>query len=131
MSLGKLLNFNLFRPASTMISPQKNGRYDGRLTYEDLINAESELGRTLFGPIPEGHQREFFESKKNVWIWHEGWIDALGAAQEMTVRYEVRPNGVFKKPTGGSYEKIEGDELNNFRRAAKAYLDIIKANLYC
>lgn len=131
MSLRELLNFNFFNPTPVVAMSQKGGRYKGRLTYEDLINAESELGRTLFGPIPEGHQREFFESKKNVWIWHEGWVDALGVEQEMTVRYEVRPNGVYKKPTGGRYEKIEGDELNNFRRAAKSYLDIIKANLYC
>ena len=31
--------------------------YSNRLSYEDLVNAESELGRTLFGPIPVGHRR--------------------------------------------------------------------------
>lgn len=126
MSLKKLLGLNNW----AWLAPQRTARYTGRPTYEDLINAESELGRTLFGPIPMGHQREFFESKKNVWIWHEGWIDELGAEQQMTIRYEVRPNGVYKKPLGGSYEKIEGAELDNFRRAARAYLDLVKTKLY-
>ena len=34
--------------------------YSNRLSYQELLNAESALGRTLFGPIPDGHQREFF-----------------------------------------------------------------------
>lgn len=98
-------------------------------TVDDLINAESELGRTLFGPIPAGHQREFFEHKKNVWIYHESWNE-FGTRKEITIRYEVRENGVFKKPNGGIYQKIRGRELLNFRQAAKAYLSLIKENLY-
>lgn len=104
--------------------------YRHKLTYEDLINAESALGRTLFGPIPEGHQREFFESRKNVWIWHENWINRFGAMEEMTIRYEVRPNGVYKRANGGNYRKIEGSELDNFRLAAKSYLNLVKNKLY-
>ncbi|MBQ6147749.1 hypothetical protein IJH66_02510 [Candidatus Saccharibacteria bacterium] len=100
-----------------------------RPTVEDLINAESELGRTLFGPIPAGHQREFFEHKKNVWIWHESWNE-FGSRKETTIRYEVRENGVYKKPLGGVYTKLKGAELLNFRKAARAYLNLIKQNLY-
>lgn len=109
----------------------RKSSYSNKLSYEDLINAESALGRTLFGPIPVGHQREFFESKKNVWIWHESFYDELGVFQEMTIRYEVRPNGVFKRPMNGNYRKIEGEELENFRKAARSYLNIIKTKLYC
>ena len=105
--------------------------YSNKLTYDDLINAESELGRTLFGPIPAGHQREFFEAKKNVWIWHESFLNETGAIQEMTIRYEVRPAGVYKKVSNGNYKRIEGQELNNFRRAAKSYLELVKTKLYC
>ncbi len=105
--------------------------YRNKLSLDDLINAESELGRTLFGPIPVGHQREFFESKKNVWIWHESWTDQFGQLQGMTIRYEVRPTGVFKKSVGGKYKKIEGKELNNFRQAAHEYLNLVKTKLYC
>ncbi len=120
MSFKKYLN--KFRPTP---------RYTNKLCLDDLINAESELGRTLFGPIPVGHQREFFESRKNVWIWHENWTDQFGQLQEMTIRYEVRPNGVYKKAGAGDYRRIEGDELNNFRMAAKSYLNLVKSKLYC
>ena len=97
---------------------------------DDLINAESALGRTLFGEIPVGHQREFFAMKRNVWIWHENWLNPWGEIEEMTIRYEVHPNGVYKRANGGEYSKIEGDELANFRLAAKEYLKLLKQNLY-
>ena len=110
---------------------RKRSTYTNRPSYEDLINAESALGRTIFGPIPEGHQREFFATRKNVWIWYERWINAAGALQDMIVRYEVRPNGVYKRTNKGNYERIEGDELNNFRLAAHSYLSLVKSKLYC
>ena len=116
MSLKELLGFG--------------AKYSNKLSYEDLINAESALGRTLFGPIPEGHQREFFEHKKNVWVWHESWVDGIGLPHDLTIRYEVRPDGVFKKIAGQKYEKLEGAELDNFRLAAKSYLNLIKTKLY-
>lgn len=106
-------------------------RYSNKLSLDDLINAESELGRTLFGPIPEGHQREFFEFRRNVWIWHENWVDNFGKLQQMTIRYEVHPTGVYKKSSGSNYKKIDGAELNNFRQATKNYLDLVKTKLYC
>lgn len=106
-------------------------RHNVQFTYDDLLNAESEIGRTLFGPIPLGHQREFFESKKNVWIWHENWLDELGNPKVITIRYEVRPAGVYKKPLGGGYEKLEGDELDNFVTAVRTYYDLVKHELYC
>ena len=105
--------------------------YSNKLTYDDLINAESAFGRTLFGPIPDGHQREFFAFRKNVWIWYESWRDKSGAMQDLTVRYEVRPTGVYKRAGKGSYQKIEGAELSNFRLAVHSYLDLVKSKLYC
>ncbi len=98
-------------------------------TLEDKINAESELGRTIFGPIPAGHQREFFEHRKNLWIWHESWTDC-GVQKEITLRYEVRPNGVFKKTNNSAYYKLQGAELNNFIQATHKYLELIKSELY-
>ena len=116
MSLKELLGFNKV--------------YSNKLSYDDLINAESALGRTLFGPIPAGHQREFFMNKNNVWIWHESWSDEFAGPQEIMIRYEVRPTGVYKKPLNGVYEKLEGNELENFRKAAKNYLNLVKTQLY-
>ncbi|MBR3131900.1 hypothetical protein IKG33_00595 [Candidatus Saccharibacteria bacterium] len=125
MSLKKLLKDNL----ANLFEPRET--YTNKLSYDDLVNAESALGRTLFGPIPAGHQREFFESKKNVWIWHENFLDNLGKMQEMTIRYEVRPTGVYKRVNKSDYHKIEGEELENFRKAAHSYLNLVKTKLYC
>lgn len=96
----------------------------------DLINAESKLGSTIFGPIPAGHRREFFHDQENVWIWHEDWTDEYQRAWELTVRYEVRPSGVYKKLAAGRYVRLEGNELENFRQATHAYLALIKTRLY-
>lgn len=104
-------------------------RKPNKPTKDELINAESKLGRTLFGPIPEGHQREFFHDQQNIWIWHEAWQDAEHS-HSVTTRYEVRPTGVFKRAGRAAYVKLEGDELKNFRRAAHAYLKIVKEKLY-
>ena len=125
MSLKKLL-----RRSPGNVVRYREG-YSNKFSIEELMNAESAIGRTIFGPIPEGHQREFFASKRNVWFWYESWTDYAGALQELTVRYEVRPTGVFKKVLGGKYTKLEGEELDNFRRAAHAYLNLVKTKLYC
>ena len=129
MSLKELLKTSFSPTKNLPYNKPKN--YTSKLSLDDLINAESELGRTLFGPIPVGRQREFFASKKNVWIWHESWMDQFGKTQEMTIRYEVRPTGVYKKPLGGKYQKIEGQELDNFCQAARGYLKLVKTKLYC
>ncbi len=128
MSLRKLLRF---RKKLSPNYPVKTPKEMPKLTYDDLINAEAELGRTIFGPVPEGHQREFFEARQNVWIWHESYLDTSGAIKEITVRYEVRPAGVYKKSNVSKYKKITGDELDNFRMATKAYLNLVKTKLYC
>ena len=100
-----------------------------KLTEADLINAESKLGATLFGPIPAGHRREFFRYRHNIWIYHESWSQN-GKKLESTITYSVRENGVYKCPLGGEYTKIEGAELQNFRHATRAYLNLIKQKLY-
>ena len=112
-------------------SKLKRPSYSNRFSYDELINAESALGRTLFGPIPAGHQREFFAFRKNVWIWYECWQNEAGGLQDLIIRYEVRPNGVYKRAGKGNYEKLEGEELNNFRLAVHSYLDLVKTKLYC
>lgn len=130
MPLKKLLD----KAGKKARSPKKQPRrtlYTNKLSYEDLINAESELGRTLFGPVPAGYRREFFRHKPNVWIWHESYVDMNGVEHGMTIRYEVRPTGVYKKPLNGHYEKLSGVELNNFRMAARGYLELVKTKLYC
>lgn len=101
-----------------------------RLTESDLINAESALGGTLFGPVPDGHRREFFRYRHNIWVFHESWDGKSGEKLESTITFEVRENGVYKQPLGGKYVKIKDAELENFVKATKEYLKIIKAKLY-
>lgn len=115
-----------FNPHPKRVQPH----YSNKLTLAELINAESALGRTVFGPVPAGHQREFFTAQRNVWIWHESWTNPLGQLEEMTIRYEVHPSGVYKRAGSGNYQKIAGAELDNFRRAASEYLRLVKEKLY-
>lgn len=101
-----------------------------RPSRDELINAESRLGSQIFGPIPAGHRREFFHYRRGIWIWHEDWTDAKRKDHDLTVRYEVRPSGIYKKIAAGKYFKLEGAELENFRQATHAYLMMIKSYLY-
>ncbi len=120
-------NSEQINSAQSLTDPKKHAR---RFSRTELINAESSLGRTLFGPIPAGHRREFFHDRGNVWIWHESWIETSRQSHQVTIRYEVRPTGVYKKLAAGNYVELVGNELENFRYAAHAYLHLIKHNLY-
>ncbi len=108
----------------------KPARFKRRMSRDDLLNEESRLGSTIFGPIPVGHHREFFHDHNNVWIWYESWRDANRHQRQITVRYEIRPTGVYKKFTAGKYIPLEGAELHNFRKATHAYLKVIREGLY-
>ena len=100
-----------------------------KITKEQLINDESALGGQLFGPIPKGHQREFFLYHHNYWIYYETWYEG-GRKKESTITYEVRKNGVYKNPLGSGYRKISGAELQNFCHAVREYRRLVKAKLY-
>lgn len=118
------------KPAMTAAMPYIPQALKKGATRAEIINAESQLGSRLFGPIPQGHRREFFHDQENIWIWHEDWQDRAEHHHQMTVRYEVRTSGVYKKISTGKYLRLEGEELDNFRRATKAYLYMIKKYLY-
>jgi len=98
-------------------------------TKEELINAESALGGKIFGPIPQGHRREFFLYRQNYWIFHESWVEG-GSRKESTITYEVRKTGVYKNPLGSGYRKISGAELKNFCLAVREYQKLIGVKLY-
>lgn len=119
----------LKKSAKAQTRPKRRLRFR-RPTRAELINAESRLGSMIFGPIPEGHRREFFHDRENIWIWHESWVDADHHSRQLTVRYEVRPSGVYKKLSAGKYFKLDGAELENFRRATRTYLSLIKQHIY-
>lgn len=101
------------------------------LTERELIQLESAIGRELFGPIPDGHTREFFNLDPNTWIWYEEYKDpATGKKRSTTTRYEVRDNGILKAQDGAQYSFIEGDELRNLTLAVQMYYEKVMRDVY-
>jgi hypothetical protein len=97
--------------------------------YRSLIRHEAKLGGTVFGPIPEGHRREFFCLDEHTWIWHEEWLDENGQHQIRTTRYDIRPDGLLKSQNG-TYQKVSRDEALRFRKAAHLYADRLNQEMY-
>ncbi len=89
--------------------------------FRQLLRYEAKIGGGLFGPIPEGHRREFFCLDKHTWIWHEEWDDTNGKHHVLTTRYDVRPNGVLKSQGNQSYQQVSREELRNLVPAARLY----------
>ncbi len=101
-----------------------------KLTERELIQLESEVGGALFGPIPEGYHRKFFNLDPKTWIWYEESIDANGTKRSMTTRYEVQQKGILKAQDGANYSYLEGDELRNFGVAVQMYYEQVMRGIY-
>lgn len=101
-----------------------------KLTERELLKRESEIGSQLFGPIPDGHRREFFCLDEAAWIWHEEWTDKNGRPQQATTRYEVHANGILKVQEGARYQYIDGQELENFIMATSLYYEQVARGVY-
>lgn len=86
-----------------------------------LIHHEAKIGGELFGPIPEGHRREFFCLDERTWVWHEEWTDKDGTEHAVTTRYDVRQDKVLKSQGHLSYQILSPTEERNFYRAVKLY----------
>lgn len=95
--------------------------------YRNLIRQEAIIGGQLFGPIPEGHRREFFCLDEHTWVWYEEWTDATGHRQSKTTRYDVRPKGVIKIQDGHPNKNVTLDEARNLYQAVKLYKQRIDA----
>jgi len=94
--------------------------------YNAMLRAEARIGGQLFGPIPAGHQRDFFCLDEHTWVWHEQWLGSDGKPQSVTTRYEVRPTGVLKIQNNQSYQAISHSEAKNLLRAAYLYVERVK-----
>lgn len=99
-------------------------------TERQLLNLESGIGMQLFGPIPEGHRREFFCLDKSTWIWHEEWTDEHKTRQTATIRYEIQKNGVLKVQDGARYNYLEGEELQHLMTAIEMYYQRVTREVY-
>jgi hypothetical protein len=90
-----------------------------------LIKFESRIGRSLFGPIPKGHNREFFCLDENTWIWHEDWLDQKGKRVIVSTKYFIRPEGALKSQNGGHYQKIDETESKHLYHAIMRYAKLV------
>lgn len=125
----KALSLLTGAPAKETLRVPKNRPFK-KLTERELLSLESQIGASLFGPIPKGHRREFFCLDKDTWIWHEEWKDEKGVPKATTTRYELHDNGILKVQEGAKYKYIEGEELQNLRVAIRMYYEQVARKVY-
>jgi hypothetical protein len=115
-------------PAPASSKPRKVA---SSVSERELIQRESQIGAQLFGRIPKGHRREFFNLDPSTWIWYDEWIDAqTGNRVSTTIRYEIHENGILKVQEGARYDFIEGQERDNFLAAVQLYYDRVSREMY-
>lgn len=101
-----------------------------KLSERELIQLESDIGRELFGPVPQGHRREFFCLDEKTCIWYEEYKDKDGKQVSATTRYELQGDKVLKAQEGARYNYIEGSELNNLLMAINMYYERVMRSVY-
>ncbi len=102
-----------------------------KLSIKDLIKMESKLGGQLFGPIPEGHRREFFCLDEHTWVWYESSTDAqTGKISSLTTRYEIRGDRIIKMQDGQPYRYASLSEAKNLLEAVRRYYSTIVTQIY-
>jgi hypothetical protein len=107
---------------------KNNGEYHQEFQ-RNLMRKEAIIGGKVFGPVPEGHRREFFCLDEHTWVWHEEWVNNKGEWQSMTTRYEVRPTGLIKVQNG-NYRNVSKDEAKRFKVATDRYFERVNKQLY-
>lgn len=109
---------------------QRHAAKVSKMSRRQLIQAESEIGRTLFGPIPKGGRREFFCLDEDTWIWHEEWVGPDGKKIFKTTRYEIRGSEIIKSQDGEKRSYVTGEELRNLVTAMRLYYDRVTRAIY-
>lgn len=103
----------------------------GTATKRELIRREALIGGQLFGPVPDGHIRQFFCLDKHCWVWHEEWTDRrTGQRQSLTTRYEIRSTGILKAQGDQPYHFVEAEEQRNLLDAIKLYYPQVMKRIY-
>lgn len=97
--------------------------------YRNLIRREAKIGGQVFGPVANGHHREFFCLDEHTWVWHEEWKSGTGEQKIMVTRYDVRPDGILKSQNG-QYTKLSSTEARRLLKAAEIYVNRAKQELY-
>ncbi len=129
----KIISFILGTPTQSQqtANVRQISAYKRAAQERELIKRESKVGATLFGPIPAGHQREFFCLGEHIWIWDEQWFDeSVGAMAQMHVRYEFQRQGVLKTVDGVARGYITGPELTNLLKVIQTYDQRVAVEVY-
>jgi hypothetical protein len=123
---------SVLKKALTLLTgtPARDTRPLKKLSERELIELEAEIGGSLFGPVPDGHRREFFCLDEHTWVWHEEWVDADKRRHVTSTRYEIHTNGVLKAQDGKVYKFIEGEELRNLTLAVRLYYEAVSRGIY-
>lgn len=132
---------SLTRAFALFTGQQSSPRYDRRLfkvprkyvqapfNERELLTFESQVGAEIFGPIPEGHQRQFFCLDEATWIWSDVCDDATGR-HETIIRYEIHDTGILKVLGDHDYAFLGGDELRRFVTAVQMYYERVAHDIY-
>ena len=97
-----------------------------KLTRQELINLESEIGRVIFGNAGVRVRREFFYHGRNLWMFYE----EFPGREPLTITLEVRDTEILKILPDRSSFVLEGAELENFLAAARTYAVLVKSYIY-
>ena len=96
---------------------------------QDLLRREAQIGKTLFGPIPKGHDREFFRIDAKTWIWQERWLQN-GKKHFRETKYIVREHDILKSINGSPYQKVSLEEARNLKMAIENYAQAVRKQIY-
>lgn len=95
-----------------------------------LIKREAQVGATVFGPVPAGHYREFFNLDRTTWVWYEQWTDDTNREQRLYTKYEFQSRGVLKTVNNVAKGYVEGPELDRLIDAIKIYRLKVSKQVY-
>lgn len=113
----------------TKVQAAKRQRPLKKFTERELIQLESQIGATLFGPLPPRTNRSFFNLDETTWIWHEE-TELDHGQKRTTIRYELQDKGVLKIQDGPRYSYLDGAELENFLIATTQYYERVAREIY-
>ncbi len=124
-----LITGSQVQEAQRLTVPKKSRPFK-KLTERELIQLESDIGKQIFGAIPQDHRREFFNLDPVTWIWYEESKDVNGLVHATTTRYEVQKQGILKAQDGAHYSYLEGEELENLYLAIEMYYERVAREIY-
>lgn len=107
------------------------------ITEAKLRSQESQIGASIFGDFkPNETRREFFYDKRiadrDSWFFHQVVVDEKGEQVEVTLHYEVHPNGILRisSDPNTKNEFIFEKELNDFISATNIYHESVMSQMY-